>query len=98
VECQADPHADFPRYFGGEVLVELADGRVLVHKEPINRGAAGRPISNEDIVAKYRDNAARAVDRAQADHILNAVLGLEQGEAADLARLLGRAAKGPVAA
>jgi hypothetical protein len=92
------PARRLPALFWWGVLVELADGRVLVHKEPINRGAAGRPISNEDIVAKYRDNAARAVDRAQADHILNAVLGLEQGEAADLARLLGRAAKGPVAA
>lgn len=92
VECQADAQADFPRYFGGELIVELVDGRVLRHHEPINRGAAGRPISNADIVAKYHDNAARAVDRAHADHILNAVLGLEQGEAQALARLLGRAA------
>lgn len=93
VECEADPTADFPRYFGGEVIVELADGRVLQHKEPINRGAAGRPISDADIVAKYHDNAARAVDRAHADHILNAVLGLEQGSAAELSDLLGQAAR-----
>jgi 2-methylcitrate dehydratase PrpD len=92
VECRSDPDADFPRYFGGELIVELADGRVLRHHEPINRGAAGRPIANADIVAKYHDNAARAVDRAHADHILNAVLGIEQGEAQALARLLGRAA------
>ncbi|HEY1228699.1 MAG TPA: MmgE/PrpD family protein, partial [Ramlibacter sp.] len=77
VECEADPQADVPRYYGGEVMVELADGRVLSHSEPVNRGAAGRPISNADIVAKYHDNAARAVDRAHADRILNAVLGLE---------------------
>lgn len=93
VECQSDPGADFPRYFGGEVIVELADGRTLRHHEPINRGAAGRPISNADIVAKYHDNAARAVDRKHADHLLNAVLGIEQGEAAALAQLLGRAAQ-----
>ncbi|WP_326538920.1 MmgE/PrpD family protein [Pseudorhodoferax sp.] len=94
VECQSDPDADFPRYFGGEVIVELADGRVLRHHEPINRGAAGRPISNADIVAKYHDNAARAVDRAQADRILEAVLGIEGGDAAALLRLLGTAARG----
>ena len=94
VECQSDPDADFPRYFGGEVIVELADGRTLRHHEPINRGAAGRPISNADIVAKYHDNAARAVDRAHADHLLHAVLGIEQGEAAALAQVLGRAAQG----
>lgn len=94
VECHSDPDADFPRYFGGEVIVELADGRVLRHHEPINRGAAGRPISNADIVAKYHDNAARAVDRAHADALLNAVLGIEQGGAAPLAQLLGQAARG----
>lgn len=98
VECQSDPDADFPRYFGGEVIIELADGRTLRHHEPINRGAAGRPISNADIVAKYHDNAARAVDRAQADAILNAVLGLEQLGAGDLARLLGHVARGQVPA
>jgi 2-methylcitrate dehydratase PrpD len=89
VECEADPSADFPRYYGGEVIVELADGRVLKHSEPINRGAASRPISNADIVVKFHDNAARAVDRAQADRILKAVLSLENGSVRDLAELLG---------
>lgn len=89
VECEADPAADFPRYYGGEVIVELADGRTLRHAEPVNRGAEGRPISNADIVAKYHDNAARAVDRAHADRILDAVLGLEHGTARELAQLLG---------
>ena len=94
VECQSDPDADFPRYFGGEVIVELADGRTLRHHEPINRGAAGRAISNADIVDKYHDNAARAVDRAHADRIRAAVLGIESGDAASLLQLVGSAARG----
>jgi 2-methylcitrate dehydratase PrpD len=89
VECEADPAADFPRYYGGEVIVELADGRTLRHAEPVNRGAEGRPISEADIAAKFHDNAARAVPRAHADHILNAVLGIERGDTAELADLLG---------
>jgi len=89
VECVPDPAADFPRYFGGEVIVELADGRTLSHAEPVNRGAPGRPIANADIVAKFRENAARAVDEAHAGRILDTVLGIEDGNAADLARLLG---------
>lgn len=93
VECEADPAADFPRYFGGEVIVELADGRVLRHAEPVNRGAEGRPISEADIVSKFHDNAARAVARAHADNILNAVLGIERGQAAELANLLGTTAR-----
>jgi hypothetical protein len=66
---------------------------VLKHSEPINRGAATRPISNADIVAKFHDNAARAVNRAQADRILEAVLSLEQGRARELAQLLGTHAR-----
>jgi len=93
VECEADPKADFPRYYGGEVIVELADGRTLKHSEPINRGAATRPIGNADIVAKFHDNAARAVNRAQADRIRAAVLSLEQGGARELAQLLGTPAR-----
>ncbi|MFD4840507.1 MmgE/PrpD family protein [Achromobacter sp. NPDC058515] len=93
VQCVPDPEADFPRYFGGEVIVELADGRKLSHAEPVNRGAPGRPISNEGIVAKFYENAARAVDRAHADLVLNAVLGIEGGSAAELSRLLGAQAR-----
>jgi 2-methylcitrate dehydratase PrpD len=89
VTCEIDPNADFPRYYGGEVIVELEDGRVLQHHEPINRGAPGRPISNTDIIEKFQDNAARAVSRTHADSILNAVLDLEQHSAASLAQLLG---------
>lgn len=93
VECEADPDADFPRYYGGEVIVEVADGRTLRHAEPVNRGAEGRPISDADIALKFHENAARAVPRAHADNILNAVLDIERGQAADLANLLGLAAR-----
>jgi 2-methylcitrate dehydratase PrpD len=89
VECEPDPEAEFPRYYGGSVRVELADGRVLFHHEPVNRGAEGRPITNADIVTKFHENAARAVDRAHADHILNAVLGIEQDSPRNLNQLLG---------
>lgn len=93
VDCEADPAADFPRYYGGEVIVELADGRVLIESEPINRGAPGRPISDADIIAKFHDNAARAVSRSHADAILQAVLGVERGSARELAQLLGTKAR-----
>lgn len=89
VECEVDPEADFPRYYPGEVILELSDGRTLSHREPINRGAPGRPISHADIMAKFHDNAARAVPRAHADQVLNAVLGITQTPARELACLLG---------
>jgi len=89
VQCVPDPDADFPRYFGGTVIVELEDGRTLSHAEPVNRGAAGRPISNSDIVQKYYENASRAVNREHADRVLNAVLGIEASTAQELSNLLG---------
>lgn len=91
VECVPDPTADFPRYFGGEVIVKLRDGRILSHAEPINRGAPGRPISNADIIEKFHENAARAVDKSHADRIRGAVLDIENTGAAELSRLLGTA-------
>lgn len=93
VICEADDEADFPRYFGGEVIVELEDGRTLRHHEPINRGAEGRPISDADIIGKFHDNAARAVNRAHADAILNTVLDIEHHTASQLAHLLGQVAQ-----
>lgn len=94
VECVSDPDADFPRYFGGEVIVELMDGRILRHHEPINRGAAGRPISNAEIVVKFFENAARAVTQEHAQKILDGVLGVESLPVRELTALLGTAAKG----
>lgn len=91
VECEADPAADFPRFFSAELRVELADGRVLHHREAVNRGAEGRPITNADIEAKFFDNATRCVPRAHAQHIRDAVLGLQQqASAAAVAHLLGQ--------
>ena len=52
----------FPKAYSGEVVVTLDDGRTLSHREHINRGAAERPLTNAEIVAKYRDNAGTAFD------------------------------------
>ncbi|MDD0839878.1 MmgE/PrpD family protein [Curvibacter sp. HBC61] len=96
VECEVDPDADFPRYYPGELVLELADGRELRHREPINRGAPGRPISNADIVTKFIDNATRSVPLAHAQRLQHAVLNLAQGQAAELAELLATEFPAPV--
>ena len=36
----------------------MKDGAVVEHSEAVNRGAADRPLSNAEIVAKFHDNAA----------------------------------------
>jgi len=71
------PGTDFPAVYPGAVTVVLTDGTELNHEEPVNRGAAGRPLSNGEIVAKYRDNAAlgQSPDKAAARETV--MLGLD---------------------
>jgi hypothetical protein len=68
-------------YFSGEVVITLHDGRELRHREPINRGAAERPILRDDIVVKFMDNAQMALQRARAQGILERVLAADRASA-----------------
>lgn len=88
VDYEIDPASTFPHHYTGEVVVEMADGRVLRHREAVNRGNTDRPITNEDIVAKYRENATRTLDAGRAQRVADAVLGLDRADARTLADLL----------
>lgn len=77
VRYRADPGSAFPKAYSGEVIVTRADGRTFRHREQINRGAADRPLGNDDILAKFRDNAAMTVDAETAERMIDAALGLE---------------------
>lgn len=81
----ADPDSPFPRTYSGELLVHLHDGRTLRHREAVNRGAPDRPLTNADIVAKYRGNAATALSPGAASRIEAAVLSLARHSASALA-------------
>jgi 2-methylcitrate dehydratase PrpD len=85
VTYRVDPDTNYPKHFSGKVIVTLHDGRRYAQREPINRGAADNPISDQDIVAKFMANAALA-RVADADRIRHAVLDID---ALDDARLLG---------
>ena len=71
VGYRVDPDSGFPKHYSGEVIVRLADGRELRHREAVNRGAADRPLSNPEVEAKFMDNAA-------SQRIRDLVLGMEQ--------------------
>lgn len=92
IDYRVDPDSGFPRHYSGEVRVTLSDGRELRHREAINRGAADRPLSADDIIAKYRENARTAVAPQRAQAILDAVLNLEAGSARDLSSVLAATA------
>jgi 2-methylcitrate dehydratase PrpD len=88
VDYEIDPASTFPRHYTGEVIVETEDGRSLRHREAVNRGCADRPLSNREVAAKFFDNAERAVPRAAAERIRDAVLDLDRTGARTLADAL----------
>jgi hypothetical protein len=71
--------------------VQLKDGRKLAHREQVNRGAADRPLLNEEIVAKYMDNAQLAVSGSRAGRMRDAILTMDDQavSARELASALG---------
>jgi 2-methylcitrate dehydratase PrpD len=93
VEYEIDPDSPFPTYYSGEVVVTLADGRELRHREHINRGAADRPISNADVERKFFDNMQLVTSTARAAQVRDLVLAIGRDSAAvDIQR--GLAARG----
>jgi hypothetical protein len=67
------------------VVLHFTDGRQVAHKEPINRGAPGRPIAHADIVTKFMDNAALAWPTTACAQLCDRVLNLNQHRARELA-------------
>jgi 2-methylcitrate dehydratase PrpD len=92
VAYEVDPRSGFPQHYSGEVVVRTRDGRELRHREQVNRGAADRPLANEEVLAKFMENAAFAVPESRAREILDAVLDLEGfSDVSRLEQLLGEA-------
>ena len=85
VDFAIDPDSAFPRYYSGEIRVRTRDGRELRHREAVNRGSDANPLSADDISAKFRDNADRAVDPGRRERIFEAVMDLDR--APDLSEL-----------
>jgi 2-methylcitrate dehydratase PrpD len=73
----ADPASAYPRHYSGALEVGLDDGRVLRHREDVNRGAGERPLSRADILDKFAANAGQVLADEAAAHIAGLVLALE---------------------
>jgi 2-methylcitrate dehydratase PrpD len=77
VSYEPDPKSGFPKYYSGELVVRLKDGREVRHREEINRGAGERPIGNAEVAAKFLDNAGLVMSRDKAERIREALLALD---------------------
>lgn len=74
---EEDATLNFPRYYGGELVIETMDGRMLRHREVMNRGSDGNPLSAADVERKFMDNARRQISADRAQRILDLVMGLD---------------------
>ena len=92
IAYRVDPDSAFPTYYSGEVVIRTTDGRTLRHREQVNRGADTRPLSADEIVAKFRDNAAMTLAPDRAERALDAVMALDgDSTPAEVAALLSLA-------
>jgi 2-methylcitrate dehydratase PrpD len=75
--CAEYGDGPFPAAYSGRLTITLEDGTTLTHDEPVNRGAADRPLTNAEIVEKYRQNAALAAAPDRVAAMEQAMLGLD---------------------
>jgi 2-methylcitrate dehydratase PrpD len=84
--CAEYGDGPFPTAYSGRLTITLDDGQTLTHDEPVNRGAADRPLTNAEIVGKYRQNAALAAAPDRIAAMEQAMLSLD--DAPDAAKAL----------
>jgi 2-methylcitrate dehydratase PrpD len=61
VDYEVRDYETFPDSLPGGVRVALRGGEVLEHELPHQRGGAGNPMAADEVVVKYRQNAAPAL-------------------------------------
>ncbi|MQA76888.1 MAG: MmgE/PrpD family protein [Streptosporangiales bacterium] len=80
VRCVPDERCDqiFPHQFPAVLRVRTRDGRTLEHRVDVNRGGPQRPLSDDELGAKFFLGAGRVLSDAQSKTLLDAVLGLAE--------------------
>jgi 2-methylcitrate dehydratase PrpD len=92
VDCRVDPDFPGPERFKGVVTVTTRDGSSWTEIEEDNRGSAANPMTEDDIVAKFDENAAGILTADQRRRLCAAILSLRDLPGAD--RILALAAAG----
>jgi len=83
IEVVADPEIDalFPRVKRAVVTITTKDGTAFTKQEDLAKGRAERPLSDEELIGKFRANAKDVMSETRLDEIVEATLGLEQAAA-----------------
>ena len=75
VEYHVDPKADsgFPQQRAAVVEIHTRDGRVLEQRAPTRKGDPDNPLSDAELVAKYRELVAPVTGEATCEKLLDAI-------------------------
>jgi 2-methylcitrate dehydratase PrpD len=89
VKFMIDPDNPYPNNYTGHIRAKLRDGSVVEERQPYLRGGAQEPLTQQDVVDKFRLNAEHGGWNAvQRDGALKLLAGLYNGRI-DLSSLRG---------
>jgi 2-methylcitrate dehydratase PrpD len=57
IRYRVNPADEYPRNFSGHLRATLRDGSTLEYRQPHMRGGAREPLTDDEIRAKFLDNA-----------------------------------------
>jgi len=80
VELDEALTAGYPEGIPNRITVTTADGRTLVREVTYPRGHARNPMTDEELVAKYRANVTGRFSRERAEAVERAVWALGEGD------------------
>ncbi|MEU4570510.1 MmgE/PrpD family protein [Micromonospora sp. NPDC023956] len=81
----ADPRCDaiFPHQFPAVLRVRTTDGRTLEEAVLANRGGSQRPLTDEEVAGKFRDNAGRVLSPERVTAVAEAARALPEATSVD---------------
>lgn len=56
ISYEIDPQNEYPRNYSGHIRVRMKDGRVIAMDQPHMRGGMHEPLTQDEIVSKFRAN------------------------------------------
>jgi 2-methylcitrate dehydratase PrpD len=78
VRYETRDYPSYPQAFPGGVSVRLADGTSFEADYPYQKGGPENPMSDDEVRAKYRDNAALALADEAIERLEESILALEE--------------------
>jgi len=78
VSYEVRDYPTWPAAFPGGVRISMRDGAVHEAQQEHQLGAPENPMARDQVLAKFRANAALALDDAEVAGLETAVMGLEE--------------------